>query len=200
MSGMKVKLTWYLGGVLMLGLALFSVSCALIEPPVPEPPVAKIIPPAISHSLEGRSDCRVCHATGVGGAPQFPADHGRRPSDVCITCHVSAPDNNGGSAPTIIPMPVVPSVETTPPVAESTVIDGSKIFAASCAACHGANRQGIPGFAPALTPDSLAARSDTEIRSAIADGRPGTAMPPFKASLSPDKIDALLRLIKSPLP
>ncbi len=200
MSIMKEKLAGYLGGMLILGLAAFSVSCSLIEPPVPAPPVATIVPPAVPHSLEGRGDCRLCHEKGIGGATQFPADHSRRPSDVCTSCHIKAPDRNGNSAPIQIPMPAVPPVETTTPVAETTAIDGSKIFAASCAACHGANRQGIPGFAPALTQASMVKLSDTDIRSIISDGRSGTAMPPFKGTVSPVEIDALLQLIKQASP
>ena len=182
---------------MVLGLAALSVSCALIEPPVPALPVPTIVPPVVPHSLDGRGDCRLCHATGVAGAPQFPADHSRRPSDVCISCHIKAPDRNDNSVLTPLPMP---PVETTTPVAETTAIDGSKIFAASCAACHGANRQGIPGFAPALTQASMVKLSDTDIRSIISDGRSGTAMPPFKGTVSPVEIDALLQLIKQASP
>ena len=193
MSKIKVKSAWYLGGVLILGLTALTASCALIEPPVPPLPVATIVPPLIPHSLEGRVDCRLCHATGIGGAPQFPADHSKRPSDVCLVCHVSAPLNNGGSAQP--PIPAHP-VETTPPVVETTAIDVGKIFSTKCAACHGANRQGIPGLAPPLTPESLTASSDTEIKGMILDGRSGTAMPAFKGTLSLEQIDALLRFIK----
>ena len=183
----------------MLGLAALNVSCALIEPPVPEPPVATIVPTAIPHSLEGRSDCRVCHEKGIGGAPQFPADHSRRPSDVCISCHINAPDSNDNSALTPIPMPPAKPTPTTPPAGTTpTTVSATELYSGKCAACHGANRQGIPSFAPTLTAESLAKLSDNEIRSAISDGRSGTAMPPFKASLKPEEIDALLQLIKSP--
>ena len=97
-------------------------------------------------------------------------------------------------------MPVIPSAETTQPVTETTPkeISATEIYSAKCAACHGATRQGIPGFAPALTAESLAKLSDAEIRSVISDGRTGTAMPPFKASLSPEETDALVQFIKSP--
>lgn len=189
---MKVKSAWYLGGVLVIGLSVLAVSCALVEPPVPAPPVATIVPPVIPHSLEGRADCRLCHEKGVGGAPQFPADHSRRPSDVCRTCHQEASVKNGGGAPIPIPMP---PVEKTP-----AAVSATELFSNRCAVCHGSNRQGVPGLAPALTAESLTGRSDTEIKGAILDGRPGTAMPAFKGSLSPEEIDALLHLIKSPSP
>ncbi|MEK7353056.1 MAG: cytochrome c [Chloroflexota bacterium] len=197
---MKDKLAWYFGAVMILGLAALSVSCALIEPPVPPPPVATIIPPAIPHSLEGRADCRLCHEKGIGGAPQFPGDHSRRPSDVCVSCHIKAPDRNGDSSSAAIPMPPVATIPTSPVQTTPAVISAKDLFGTKCAACHGANRQGVPGFAPALTAESLAKLSDIEIRNAISDGRPGTAMPPFKASLKPEEIDAQLQFIKSPLP
>lgn len=200
---MKDKLAWYLGAVMILGLSILSVSCALIEPAVPAPPVATIIPPAIPHSLEGRADCRLCHEKGIGGAPQFPGDHSRRPSDVCVSCHIKAPDRNGDSPQITVPtrlLETTPSVPT--PTTETTpkTVSARELYSSKCAACHGANRQGIPGFAPALTAESLAKLSDTEIRNIISDGRSGTAMPPFKNSLNTEEVDALAQFIKSSLP
>lgn len=208
MSKMKVKSARYLGAVLMLGLAALSVSCAVIEPPNAPIPVATIVPPFIPHRLEGRGDCRLCHATGIGGAPQFPAaDHSQRPSDVCLACHRPAPGLYADNETIPMPMPVLPT-ETAPPVSETTApvgtipapVSAKDLFSTKCAACHGANRQGIPGFAPALTPQSLAARDDTEITDMISNGRTGTAMPAFKATLSAEQIDALVQFVKSPLP
>lgn len=191
----------------MLGLAALSASCAIIEPPNAPIPVATIAPPFIPHRLEGRGDCRLCHATGIGGAPQFPPDHSRRPSDVCLACHAPAPGLYADNEVIPMPTPMLPA-ETTPPASAATApvattpapVSAKDLFGAKCAACHGANRQGISGFAPTLTSESLAKLSDTEIRNAIVDGRPGTAMPPFKGSLSPEELDALLQLIKSPSP
>lgn len=187
---MKKKSAWYLGGVLILGLAVLAVSCAspIFPQPAPKPPVATITPPVIPHSIEGRADCRMCHEAGIGSAPQFPPDHSRRPSDVCLTCHVPASVKSGEGP--LATMPTSP-VEITP-----AAVSAKELFGTRCAACHGANRQGIPGLAPALTPESLAALSDTEIRDVILNGRPGTTMPPFKATFSPEEIDALLQLIK----
>ena len=62
--------------------------------------------------------------------------------------------------------------------------------------CHGPNQQGVSGLGPALTLESLAELSDTEIRDTILNGRSGTAMVAFKGSLSPEEIDVLLQLIK----
>lgn len=186
----NVKSARYLVGALLLGLSVLTISCAMIEPPSPSLPVATIAPPAVPHSIEGRAECRVCHEAGLGGAPQFPASHAERPSDVCLTCHVP------GIAEEVAHLPTtpVPPLESTP----ATVLAG-ELYSARCAACHGANRQGVPGLAPALTPESLAALSDSEIRYVISDGRTGTGMPPFKTTLSPQEIDALLQLINSPV-
>ncbi len=83
---------------------------------------------------------------------------------------------------------------------QSPAIDTSALFEANCAACHGANRQGISGLGPTLTPQSLAELSDTEIRDTILNGRPGTAMAGFKGRLNQEEIDALLQLIKHTSP
>lgn len=101
-----------------------------------------------------------------------------------------------------IPQTVTHTEQTTPKVTEreSGETDGSSIFATRCAACHGKNREGISGLAPALTPGSLAALTDDQISDTIANGRTGTAMPPFKGMINPDEIDALLQFIKYTLP
>lgn len=100
---------------------------------------------------------------------------------------------NWDSVPTII---LTPSQQTTPPVAETAAIDGSKIFADKCSGCHGKNREGISGLGLPLIPERLSALSDTKIKETILNGRSGTVMPAFKAILSPGQIDALLHFIK----
>lgn len=176
----------------MLGLSLLVAACGMIEPPVPPLPEATITPPAVPHPTEGRTDCLVCHEKGIAGAPQYPSNHVGRPSDVCLTCHVPVSVTSGEISSA--PMPT-PPVETTP-----SEIPSVELYSSKCAACHGANREGVPGFAPALTPESLAARSDAETREAILKGISGTAMPAFEATLSPEEIDALLQLIKHTAP
>ena len=208
---MNVKSAWYSVGAVVLALSVLVVSCSMIEPPAPPLPVATVrLPPAIPHTTEGRADCRLCHATGIAGARQFPASHVNRPSDVCLACHVPIPE----FMPTTMPMPTVTSPGTpatagtapaTPGITPTagtatTVVSGKDLFSAKCAACHGANRQGTPGLAPALTPESLAALSDSKITDTILNGRPGTAMQAFKGTLSPEEVDALLKFIKSPIP
>ena len=42
-------------------------------------------PPAVPHTLEGRSECTMCHAEG--GLVPFPVDHAGRTSETCLACH-----------------------------------------------------------------------------------------------------------------
>ncbi|MFC2072371.1 hypothetical protein ACFLUU_06665 [Chloroflexota bacterium] len=105
---MKQKLTWYVGGVLILGLALLAVSCggetsvpaaeekatpAAEEKATPaaeeeavaeEPTTTTGGPSATPHTLEGREDCMMCHTSGTYAVP---ADHAGRANDTCTACH-----------------------------------------------------------------------------------------------------------------
>ena len=82
------------------------------------------------------------------------------------------------------PSPVVPAVD-------AKVLYGSK-----CSVCHGADRQGIARLGPPLTPESLIAKSDADIRKLMQNGIPGTSMPSFGNTLSAEEMDAMLRFIK----
>ena len=88
--------------------------------------------------------------------------------------------------------------ETTAPLSETvaTDIDAGALYKTYCIACHGADRQGMANLGPALTPDSLAALSDTEIKDTILNGRLNTAMTPWKDILKSEEIAALAQLIK----
>ncbi len=83
---------------------------------------------------------------------------------------------------------------------QSPAIDASALYETNCVACHGVNRQGMPNLGPALTPKGLTTLSDTEIKATILNGRPNTAMPPWKDILNSEEIDALLQLIKHTSP
>ncbi len=52
-----------------------------------------------------------------------------------------------------------------------------------CGSCHGLTMRG--GLGPALVPDTLQGKSADYLSSVILDGRPGTAMPPWRPFLSP---------------
>ncbi|MBW8367089.1 MAG: c-type cytochrome [Arenimonas sp.] len=73
---------------------------------------------------------------------------------------------------------------------------GAKVYADSCASCHGAQGEGGTGTALgnatmlALTPDSF-------IRHTIENGRDGTPMLAFRDSLSREQIDGVTAFIRS---
>ena len=63
-----------------------------------------------------------------------------------------------------------------------------------CGSCHGLTLKG--GLGKPLTPAALAAFSDEDLLATILDGRPGTAMPPWRGVI--DEADAryLVRLLR----
>lgn len=52
-----------------------------------------------------------------------------------------------------------------------------------CGSCHGLTMRG--GLGPALLPDALSGKSAEAISAVIMNGRPGSAMPPWRFMLSP---------------
>ena len=53
-------------------------------------------PPKIPHTLEGRSDCLMCH--GPGGLKPFPSNHAGRTKDICRSCHQTVQTSGAGQA------------------------------------------------------------------------------------------------------
>ena len=98
----------------------------------------------------------------------------------------------GGGTTTSSPSTAPPTSTAPSPTA---TIDAPAIFAANCAACHGANRQGFVG--PELTAAALQSRGRTDdyIRDTITNGRNG--MPTWKGKLTPAQIEALIRFLRS---
>jgi putative heme-binding domain-containing protein len=71
---------------------------------------------------------------------------------------------------------------------------GAQIYAAQCAACHGANGTQIGGVD--LGGGQLRrASSDQDLRAVLANGIPGTAMPPFR--LDPSEVTAIVAYIRN---
>ena len=56
-----------------------------------------------------------------------------------------------------------------------------------CGSCHGMTMKG--GLGPALTPDALKNKPREMIEVTIANGRPGTPMPPWNKILTPQEIN-----------
>ncbi|MEK7777158.1 MAG: hypothetical protein AAB303_00845, partial [Chloroflexota bacterium] len=81
-------------------------------------------PPSIPHTLDGRSDCLVCHATGVAGATVVPANHAGRTSNTCTACHTP------GNEKTAIPTPTPPALGGPPAIPHA--LEGR----ADCLICH----------------------------------------------------------------
>ena len=58
-----------------------------------------------------------------------------------------------------------------------------------CGSCHGMTLKG--GLGPALLPETLNGKPRELLVTAILEGRHGTAMPPWKAMLTPDEAEWL---------
>ncbi len=65
------------------------------------PAAAQGTPPAMTHDLQGKDNCMMCHAVGVMEAiPDVPADHEGRAVDTCLMCHApDSPMQTAGAAP-----------------------------------------------------------------------------------------------------
>jgi cbb3-type cytochrome c oxidase subunit III len=76
---------------------------------------------------------------------------------------------------------------------------GGDLFKQKCAMCHGADGKGYPALkTPDFTdPKVQASLKDEEITTIIKNGKPGTAMPAFKDSLSDDQIKSLVTYLRS---
>lgn len=60
------------------------------------------------------------------------------------------------------------------------VARGEKVFAANCVACHQATGKGVPGAFPALDGSKVVLGPPAAQIATVLDGRPNTAMAPFK--------------------
>ena len=74
----------------------------------------------------------------------------------------------------------------------------SALFQKHCSQCHGKDRLGLIG--PALLPQNLKRVRKKAAKNTIIKGLEATQMPPFGEILTEGQIDALVRLIYTPLP
>ena len=95
---------------------------------------------------------------------------------------VAQAENGGGTA-------VSAPVEVSP--------EAINLFATTCAGCHGANGQGSAIAPPLNSPELRARLDDAALTATITNGRPGTQMPAWGNTLSPDEIDSLVTLIRN---
>ncbi len=127
---MKTYSLWKRGIVSVLTGAIFIIltsytgvglAHAQTEDPQDQPPA-----PPIPHTLVGRSNCLICHASGFGDAAANPPDHADYTNDVCQDCHEAGPETEApspwaGIAPDALP----PRIEHPPSEGQN-----------SCAECH----------------------------------------------------------------
>ena len=98
----------------------------------PEPPAK---PTVVSHELENRGACMMCHSGKLEAAPGVPESHAGRPDATCLWCH--APDA---------------AVQTTEPTAIPHDLEGRS----SCLICHTAGKmEAVPDV-----PEDHAERTD----------------------------------------
>lgn len=65
----------------------------------------------------------------------------------------------------------------------------------TCSSCHGAELKGAIG--PALKPETLGSKADEMLIDTIYNGRKGTMMSSWKASMNKDEIAWLVNILKS---
>ena len=74
-------------------------------------------------------------------------------------------------------MPVTPAVSS-----QLDTDNLRNLLVQDCGSCHGLTMKG--GLGPALLPDTLSGKSTETLVATILEGRPGTAMPPWKNILN----------------
>jgi hypothetical protein len=104
--------------------------------------------PVVSHSLEGREDCLLCHATDA--VSPFQADHDGRPASTCLVCHATEGEEGA------LPLPVKHSLEGRDDCLMCHAQDllpeshqAAEFTSEECLLCHSAGNvaaaQGAPG-------------------------------------------------------
>jgi len=89
---------------------------------------------------------------------------------------------------TVLPRTHPVEVPSSPDVIKGETVDPARqaelmyLLKQDCGSCHGMRLLG--GLGPSLVPEALAAASVEDLMAVILEGRPGTAMPPWKALLS----------------
>ena len=78
---------------------------------------------------------------------------------------------------------------------DETELEG--LLVQDCGSCHGLTMRG--GLGPALLPETLSGKPDELLVATILDGRPGTAMPPWKVMLDEEDAEWMVRRLRSGL-
>jgi cbb3-type cytochrome c oxidase subunit III len=83
----------------------------------------------------------------------------------------------------------------------SSAADGAAVFGSKCVLCHGKDGAGLPNWKSKGQPDLTSAEwqrshTDAQIAEVIKNGK-GKFMPPFKAKLSDDEVNAVVAHVRS---
>ena len=116
---------------------------------------------------------------------------------IVLAALVLAACSGGGEASTATPAPTEVTLATPVGGGGVALIQGlppEDFYQASCASCHGVDREGIVG--PSLTEAALTAAPEMYVE-AIKNGRPGTAMPAWSAvGLTDPEIETLVAYLR----
>ncbi len=75
---------------------------------------------------------------------------------------------------------------------EELMAKGEEVYGRSCASCHGASGEGIPGAFPGLQGSAIALGPVADHLDVVVNGKPGTAMQAFGAQLSEVDLAAVI--------
>ena len=75
---------------------------------------------------------------------------------------------------------------------EELMAKGEQVYAANCAACHQANGQGLPPAFPSIAGSAIATGDAAAHISLVLNGKPGTAMAPYRDILKDADMAAVL--------
>lgn len=78
-------------------------------------------------------------------------------------------------------------------ISKQRIAELKNLLIQDCGSCHGMTLKG--GLGPALTPDVLKDKSREMIEVTIANGRPGTPMPPWNNLLTKQEINWLVNTL-----
>ncbi|HEX2334140.1 MAG TPA: cytochrome c oxidase subunit II [Burkholderiales bacterium] len=110
----------------------------------------------------------------------------------------AAPASAAPAAAAAAPAAAAPADDSKPLPLADLVSRGEKIYAANCVACHQATGQGMPAIkAPALAGNKLVTGAEQEPIDTVLNGRPNTAMQPFRQQLSDAEIAAVITYMRN---
>lgn len=95
----------------------------------------------------------------------------------------------------LLSLPLAGQTDVPPPERQAAL---TELLHEDCGSCHGMTLLG--GLGPSLLPENLAGKSDDALMDAILNGRPGTAMPPWKSLLTRNEAAWLVGRLRSGAP